>query len=756
MKFILIFLIFLSSFVHANSNVYITDSIEIPLRSSDKIERNPSNVIKMLSSDSMLELIEHKDNGWSKVKYQDITGWIISRYLVTKPTARVRLIKLLNIERKYNESQILISELKSRIKELTQNNSSSDENIDTSKDLINSNFQIMQFDIDDLSVNIKTPYDFYSLFLVSPKLYEITSVGADDGYRYLGEYLSGTEYESYLKERIRPTISMNLQTPYNIEKLNISKSEFAKMKNDYKVEYLAMKGEHKENFQELKHYKNNLKELFGKDIAPVTIREERDEVSVYIDNENTIGATYTVSTKGYKKIRLISDNLIRGKVVRLRISSDYRSYGDVIGIKRLAKETIELIRESVTYSSKYEYELGHLYLNGDDGHLVDLNKSFDLILSAARKGYAPAQNDIGVFYVRGYGTDKDRNEAYKWYFKSAKQGHSKGQYNLAGFYETGEEFLDKDLTKAEYWYKKSSEQELKEAQYGLANLYLINDSTFKDKENMVFDLMKKSANQGYEKAQFSLGKMYEIGLIVEKDIDKAIYWYQKSAKQGHEKSKLALKEIRLEFGKKLDNKKIKYSGSGTGFVVSEQGVIATNYHVIESCQRITVDDKVASVVVYDSDNDLALIKVDKKYKYASSLSYQSAKLGDDVKVFGYPLTAIFKENSISLTKGSISGLSGIGGDFSNFRFTAPIQPGNSGGPVITSDGKVVGVATSLLGKNASKTLDFLPQNVNFGVRSSLLINLLESKLIPFKTDSISSNNLIEHYMKATKFIKCYE
>ena len=148
--------------------------------------------------------------------------------------------------------------------------------------------------------------------------------------------------------------------------------------------------------------------------------------------------------------------------------------------------------------------------------------------------------------------------------------------------------------------------------------------------------------------------------------------------------------------------------------------------------------------------------MDKTYDKVSRLSYRSPSLGSDVSVFGYPLSDMMSEKHISLTKGSVSSLAGMDGNLSNFRFTAPVQPGNSGGPIVSKEGKVVGITRAVLGKTVLEKGDFLPQNVNFGIRSSLLINMMESKMIPVNDTPLKVEDIVKHYVKTTKYIKCYE
>ena len=92
---ILLTLIF-SSLANAKSYVYITDHVDIPMRSSNKIEKNPSNLIRMLPSGTKLEILAI-ENSWTKVKFEKNVGWVVSRYLSNVPSARQRLEELKNI-----------------------------------------------------------------------------------------------------------------------------------------------------------------------------------------------------------------------------------------------------------------------------------------------------------------------------------------------------------------------------------------------------------------------------------------------------------------------------------------------------------------------------------------------------------------------------------------------------------------------------------------------------------------------------------
>jgi SH3 domain protein len=87
----------------SNGNYYITDTVDIPMRSANKIQSNPSNLLRMLPSDTKLQLLS-TDSGWTKVETADGTiGWVVSRYTTSKTPAKVTLKEMRRLNVKLNE-----------------------------------------------------------------------------------------------------------------------------------------------------------------------------------------------------------------------------------------------------------------------------------------------------------------------------------------------------------------------------------------------------------------------------------------------------------------------------------------------------------------------------------------------------------------------------------------------------------------------------------------------------------------------------
>ncbi|MBX9961276.1 MAG: S1C family serine protease, partial [Burkholderiaceae bacterium] len=172
------------------------------------------------------------------------------------------------------------------------------------------------------------------------------------------------------------------------------------------------------------------------------------------------------------------------------------------------------------------------------------------------------------------------------------------------------------------------------------------------------------------------------------------------------------------------------SSSGTGFFVSRDGYLITNHHVVAGATEIeiTMNDGrklPATVVSSDSSNDVALLKVDAKTTPLAIVSTTNVKKGMEVFTLGFPVVGIQGQEQ-KATYGRINALSGIQGDIRFFQIDVPIQPGNSGGPLITDEGQIIGIVTASLNQiNVLKATGTLPQNVNYAVKSEYIAPLLQ-------------------------------
>lgn len=178
--------------------------------------------------------------------------------------------------------------------------------------------------------------------------------------------------------------------------------------------------------------------------------------------------------------------------------------------------------------------------------------------------------------------------------------------------------------------------------------------------------------------------------------------------------------------------------TGTAFFVSWQGDLLTNHHVVSGAERIQIkidDDEFldAVLVASDTEADLALLRVDAIRQPLSLQSASELTRGDPVFTLGYPLIHLQGQEQ-KATFGRVNALSGMKGDDRFAQVDVPIQPGNSGGPLIDYYGEVVGIMTSMLHPLAAmESAGVVPQNVNYALKSDLALELVTRELDEFET-----------------------
>lgn len=170
--------------------------------------------------------------------------------------------------------------------------------------------------------------------------------------------------------------------------------------------------------------------------------------------------------------------------------------------------------------------------------------------------------------------------------------------------------------------------------------------------------------------------------------------------------------------------------TGTGFLISANGFVVTNYHVVKDSNNIRIRDytgkiHLANLTLKDVANDLAVLKIEgKNFSSLPIKSSTNTKKGMSVFTIGFPNVSV-QGNEAKVTEGIISSMSGLQGEPNSYQISVPIQPGNSGGPLIDDSGSVVGVTTAKLSASAMlKQGGHIPENVNYAVKSNYLLELL--------------------------------
>ena len=411
--------------------------------------------------------------------------------------------------------------------------------------------------------------------------------------------------------------------------------------------------------------------------------------------------------------------------------------------------------------------LGYMYYKGE-GVPKNLAAAARWYRKAADRGNDFAQAALGYMYYYGEGVPKNLAAAARWYRKAANQGNDFAQAALGYMYYYGEG-VPKNLAAAARWYRKAANQGNDFAQAALGYMYQKGEWVPKDLVAAA-RWYRKAANQGNEVAQFKLGYMYYYGEGVPKDYLLSYAWSSLAAAQGQKYAKDirdSLERImtpnqiaeaqrisrridaQIASGEKpemffhLNRVKQQPVSSGSGFLVGTRGEILTNYHVINKCNRLTVNhggtEHSATVKTGDETNDLALLVAQSVKGFVSTLSVSpQIRLGEIVQVAGYPLSGILS-NDLNITSGNVSALAGLANNVTHLQITAPIQPGNSGGPLLDETGNVVGIVVSQL--NAIETARYtgsLPQNVNFAIKVSVVRMFLENHGVTYRRGTSDS------------------
>lgn len=163
-------------------------------------------------------------------------------------------------------------------------------------------------------------------------------------------------------------------------------------------------------------------------------------------------------------------------------------------------------------------------------------------------------------------------------------------------------------------------------------------------------------------------------------------------------------------------------GTGTGFIISSTGVIATALHVVDGASKVAVKTQAGdiyddvSLLAKDERRDLAILKVGGFDLPTVNLgNSDDLNPGDQVLVIGNPLGA--EQLRTSISDGIISGIRDLGDGYKVIQVTAPISPGNSGGPALSANGYAIGVVVFRLREG---------QSLNFAVPINYFRGLLNS------------------------------
>ncbi len=410
----------------------------------------------------------------------------------------------------------------------------------------------------------------------------------------------------------------------------------------------------------------------------------------------------------------------------------------------------------------------------------------------AEQGDAFAQIFLGVMYAKGEGVPEDARQAVFWYRKAAEQGDAYAQFLLGFMYANGEG-VPRDFIRAYAWFnlaaatghERAKERrslvrdlmtpvQIAEAQalsrtlaariesgHGGAAPSPIPDDPARPSglsRDMVLRAQTYLARLGYDPGP--------VDGLPGKRTTEAVRRFQRDldlAPTGRISEELLA--LLMAMAAAREKEPLEPKSNGSGFVVGGGGEIVTNHHVVDGCTKVTVSRAGAShdagVRATDIDDDLALLQAPDAVGVAASFSRSPrARLGEAVTVAGYPLHGLLS-NRLNVTSGNVSALAGLGDDAKRLQITAPIQPGNSGGPLLDAAGNVIGVVVSKLDavRTAELTGD-IPQNVNFAIKGALVRGFLDIHGVTYRRRAsdvkLAPEQLAERARTFTVAVHCWE
>ncbi len=186
---------------------------------------------------------------------------------------------------------------------------------------------------------------------------------------------------------------------------------------------------------------------------------------------------------------------------------------------------------------------------------------------------------------------------------------------------------------------------------------------------------------------------------------------------------------------------------------------------MEECREVRMaPDTTTEYLASDAPNDLALLTTSRKSSTSATFREgRGIRPGDTVVVAGFPLQGLLTSD-LSITTGTVSALAGPGDDRRFLQITAPVQLGNSGGPLLDLSGNVVGVVVGKL--DALKLLRLtgdLPQNVNFAISAWTARPFLDAHSVPYKTapaargiDMLAPADVAARARALTVLVECWK
>ena len=426
---------------------------------------------------------------------------------------------------------------------------------------------------------------------------------------------------------------------------------------------------------------------------------------------------------------------------------------------------------------------------------------------SAEQSHALAQFNLGLMYHKGEGVPQDYAEAARWFRRAAEQGHADAQFSLGLMYGVGYG-VPQDFVQAHKWYNlaasraSSSDPDLREkavrsrdriaarltptqlaraqrlAREWRPRAPTAEPPVHEQRPSTSATLTPRASNAGAESTRDRIANLqralhrlgYDPGAvdgIPGARTRAAIRAFQADAGlpatgQVSERLESAVLAAVVAAGQapapEPAHPPLERNSTGSGFRVSGQGHVLTNAHVVRGCTEVRIPPGgVVEVMAQEGSSDLALLRAPAGTARAVAKFRQGRGIrpGASVVVMGYPLRGLLASEA-NVSTGAVTG-----DDRRLIRITAPVQPGNGGGPMLDAAGNVVEVVVAKLDAiRIARSTGDIPQNVNFAISAGAARAFLDAEGVPYETaPSDNAMEPVEVAAAARKFtvlVECWK
>ena len=333
------------------------------------------------------------------------------------------------------------------------------------------------------------------------------------------------------------------------------------------------------------------------------------------------------------------------------------------------------------------------------------------------------------------------------------------------------------------------------------SISLIKGNFFHKNLPKAISVLKEGAKFNDPISAYTLGNFFSNGEYLKPNYERASHFYNIALKNGMKKAKIKIDQIAsklikkenfevaiipkavppqnikpqpsnpkqatiLGFSLKVPSWKEDYinwdevRGFGSAFAITNNGKFVTNEHVVNGCKKIFIKYKekykIANLIFKVKKQDIAVIDIKASTPSFFGFRKDKIKLGQELMSGGYPLPDQL-DLDIKITTGivSSSGKNRQSKNFGDFQHTVPTQPGNSGGPLISRSGQILGMTKSMLVKSDKH----IPQNVNFAVTAATIKNYLKKNNISYYLNNDNNKynfeNLASRLEQTAAQVICY-